>query len=248
MLTPMDIHDHQFKKSFRGYSENEVDDFLDKIVEDFEKLINDNERLKTQLYTAETELEKYRGLEKTMNDTLMVAQRTADEVISAARKNAENMKEQTARECQQIREQAKFEAKQQVDNANMKRDVILADYARLVSEKHSFMLRLRMMLEAELVLTNRMLDNTPKVDEEVKKNPAEEKIKEKSVEKPVKESVKEPVKEPPVETPKPEEKILVEVEDEPTNIVEVSTKAVTDKTITYSPVKPAPKTDEEAAK
>ena len=45
MLTPMEIHDHQFKKSFRGYNENEVDDFLDQVVVDFEKLMRENERL-----------------------------------------------------------------------------------------------------------------------------------------------------------------------------------------------------------
>ena len=104
MLTPMDIHDHQFKKAFRGYNENEVDDFLDKVVADFERLLNENERLKNQLYTLENDIEKYRGLEKTMNDTLIVAQRTADEVITAAKRNAEGIKEQVARECQQIRD------------------------------------------------------------------------------------------------------------------------------------------------
>ncbi|MBQ3336893.1 MAG: DivIVA domain-containing protein [Selenomonadaceae bacterium] len=52
LLTPMDIHDHQFKKAFRGYNENEVDDFLDKVVADFERLISDNERLKNQLYAV----------------------------------------------------------------------------------------------------------------------------------------------------------------------------------------------------
>ena len=79
MLTPMDIHDHQFKKSFRGYNENEVDDFLDRVVDDFEKLLRENERLKNQVYANDKELEHYRKLEKTLNDTLMVAQRTARE-------------------------------------------------------------------------------------------------------------------------------------------------------------------------
>ena len=229
MLTPMEIHDHQFKKSFRGYSENEVDDFLDKVVTDFEKLLNENERLRNQLYSIETEIEKYRGLEKTMNDTLMVAQRTADEVISAAKKNAENIKEQTARECQQIRDLAQFEAKQQVDNANKKRDAILTDYTRLVREKNSFLSKMRMMLESELAITAHVIDNLPNIEEEVKTEPPEEKPQ------PVEE------KPQPEETPKPE-KISQDVEDTAaTNIVNISTKpvkekAVTDETKTFKPV------------
>ena len=228
MLTPMDIHDHQFKKSFRGYNENEVDDFLDKVVDDFEKLLNENERLKNQLYNSETELEKYRGLEKTMNDTLMVAQRTADEVISAAKRNAETLKENTARECQQIRDQAQFEAKQQVDAANKKRDAILAEYDKFVREKKAFLMKLRTILESELSITDQMLEDVPKVEEAVKKILPEAEPA----------PVEEPV--PVVEMPEPEE-VQEEVNNEESNIVDVSTKPVTDETKTYKTVKPSTK-------
>lgn len=224
MLTPMEIHDHQFKKSFRGYNENEVDDFLDKVVVDFEKLMRENERLKNQLNANENELDHYRKLEKTMNDTLLVAQRTADEVISSARKNADDMKEQTARECQQILDQTQFEAKQQLDDANAKRDAILAEYAKLVSEKHSFLLKLRTTLESELGLAVQMLSAVPKVEEAAVRplpdvKPAEEPA-------------------PSVEDDfQPEESETPPVEEKP---------AVTDGTKTYKPVKPAPKLTKEA--
>ncbi|MBO4779770.1 MAG: DivIVA domain-containing protein, partial [Selenomonadaceae bacterium] len=168
MLTPMEIHDHQFKKSFRGYSENEVDDFLDKIVEDFEKLLRENERLKNQLNNCERELDHYRKLEKTLNDTLMVAQRTADEVITAAKKNADELKENAARECQTLRENARLEARQQIESASTKRDAILAEYDSFVREKNSFLMKLRTILESELNMTVQMLEDIPKVSEAVK--------------------------------------------------------------------------------
>ena len=232
MLTPMDIHDHQFKKAFRGYNENEVDDFLDKVVADFERLISDNERLKNQLYAVETELEKYRGLEKTMNDTLIVAQRTADEVISAAKRNADGIKEQTARECQQIRDQAQHEAKQTIDAAKMKRDSILSEYSKLIGEKNSFLLKMRTMLESELVITNHIIENLPKVDEDEKKSSpiksAEKPAPPEKISEPEKISAPEKIFEP--------EKISESEEELPSNIVSVSTKPVTDETKTYKPV------------
>ena len=240
MLTPMEIHNHQFKKSFRGYNENEVDDFLDKIVDDFERLLKENERLKNQLYSTETELEKYRSLEKTMNDTLIVAQRTADEVISAARKNAEGLKEQAALECQQIRDKARFEAKQHIDSAIVKRDAILTDYAGLVREKNSFLSKMRTMLESELAITEHVIDNLPNIEEKVKAALPEEKPQAVETPAPPVENPK-----PPVETPKPAEpeKIAKDIEDtSATNIVDISTKpvkekeAVTDETKTYKPV------------
>ena len=238
MLTPMEIHDHQFKKAtFRGYNENEVDDFLDKIVVDFEKLLNENERLRTQLYTNEKELEKYRGLEKTMNDTLMMAQRTADDVISSAKKNAEDIKENAARECQQIREQAQFEANRQIDKANVKRDAILADYSKLIRERNTFLVKMRTMLESELAITNHVISILPNIDEAL----SEDKKNSEEVAPPVEKSQAVEESAPPVENPKPE-KIPEDVANAETNIVDISTKpaiekaAVTDDTRTYKPV------------
>ena len=263
MLTPMDIHNHQFKKSFRGYNENEVDDFLDRIVVDFEKLLNERDRYKNQTEALGKEIEQYRKLEKTLNETLMVAQRTADEVISSAKKNAENLEETTARECQNIREQAQFEAKQLVDNATIKRDEILADYNRLVREKHEFLLKLRTMLESELAITNQTLNTVPQVDEpparpapktvtEIFQNPASVATPE-PVDKPAEEVIvseeilSEPVEKIPssVETP-------VDADGQDTKIVDISTKSVTDDTIVYKPAKKisskksAPKAEEAA--
>ena len=42
MLTPLDIHNKEFKRSFRGYNEDEIDDFLDQVVNDYEKLFREN--------------------------------------------------------------------------------------------------------------------------------------------------------------------------------------------------------------
>lgn len=235
MLTPMDIHNHQFKKSMvRGYNENEVDDFLDKIVVDFEKLLRENERLQNELALLETEIDKYRRLEKTMNDTLLMAQRTADDVISAARKNADEMKENTARECQNIREQARLEAQKKIEAANAKRDVIFKDYNKLVSEKNSFLLKIRTALESELAITNQNLSELPKVELTEEKAAPEEKVQ--------------PV-EPP---PKVEEKAPAPSETPESNIVDVAKplekkNAVQDKTIVYNFAKKS-SAPEEAAK
>ncbi len=218
MLTPMDIHNHQFKKSMvRGYNENEVDDFLDKIVVDLEKLLRENERLQSDLALSDAELDKYRRLEKTMNDTLLMAQRTADDVISAARKNADEMKENTARECQNIREQARLEAQKKIAAANAKRDLILKDYNKLVSEKNSFLLKIRTALESELAITNQNLSELPQVEMTEEKTPPEENPPEPAV----------------------EEKAPAPVKEVESNIVDVAKPlekkaAVPDKTIVYS--------------
>jgi cell division initiation protein len=46
MLSPLDIHNREFKKSLRGYDEADVDAFLDQVIRDFETLYRENTSLK----------------------------------------------------------------------------------------------------------------------------------------------------------------------------------------------------------
>lgn len=89
ILTPLDIHNKEFRKAFRGYSEAEVDEFLDEVVRDFEALIRENAELKARLEEAEEKLSHYKSIEETLNNTLIVAQSTAEELKANARKEAD---------------------------------------------------------------------------------------------------------------------------------------------------------------
>ena len=57
-ITPMDIEQQEFSRSFRGYNEEEVDDFLDKIVKDYEELINENVRLNEEIEKIQEKLKE----------------------------------------------------------------------------------------------------------------------------------------------------------------------------------------------
>lgn len=39
MITPLEIQNKEFRRGIRGYKEDEVDEFLDKIILDYEKLL-----------------------------------------------------------------------------------------------------------------------------------------------------------------------------------------------------------------
>lgn len=187
MLTPMEIHNHEFKKGFRGYNENEVDDFLDKIVNDYEKILRDNDKLKNQLSINEKEVNNYKNLEKNLQGTISIAQKTAeeiiaaaqktaDEIIAAAKKNSEEMRENatrdtqniynnTMKETQNLREKARFTAKKNLEEASRKLRVIVDEYEKIVREKNSFLLKIRTALESELAVTSHLLSAVPNSDE-----------------------------------------------------------------------------------
>lgn len=87
-LTPMDIHNKEFARKFRGYQEDEVDEFLDAIVDEFEKLHKENIDLKDKVHALEDQVNQYKTMEQALKDTLVTAQKTADEVTALAQQKA----------------------------------------------------------------------------------------------------------------------------------------------------------------
>ena len=179
MLTPMDIHNKDFKRSFRGYNEDEIDDFLDQVVNDYEKLFRENDRLKEELERAHKDNEQYKQLEKNLKDTLLVAQKTAEEVTSSSRKNAEEMRENAAKECQNMRHETEMAVKKQMEDATAKVRSIVAEYDRLVREKNQFLRKVKVTMESELAVINETLGQlpNPEAEEQAAKEKQEEMVK-----------------------------------------------------------------------
>ena len=187
MLTPMEIHNHEFKKGFRGYSENEVDDFLDQIVNDYEAVLRENDKLKSEIEFNAREVQNYKNLEQNLKDTISVAQKTADEVVATAQKTAEeivsaakknskelrdnalrdtqSMYDNTMKETQNLRTSAHLESKKTVDEAARKLHTIVNEYEKIVREKSSFLLKFRTALESELAVTVQLLASLPNLDD-----------------------------------------------------------------------------------
>lgn len=78
MLTASDIQKKEFEKSFRGYREIEVDNFLDEIKSDYEMMTRENSELKNRINMLNDKINYYSTIEDTLQ-TLVVAQSTAEE-------------------------------------------------------------------------------------------------------------------------------------------------------------------------
>ncbi|EJO5346609.1 DivIVA domain-containing protein [Clostridium botulinum] len=88
-ITSMDITNKEFKKSMRGYNCDEVDEFLDKISEDYEELYKENSSLKERVTTLEERLNHYDKMEETIQNTLLLAQNAAEQAKETAQKEAD---------------------------------------------------------------------------------------------------------------------------------------------------------------
>ncbi|MGL4108165.1 DivIVA domain-containing protein [Clostridium sp. LP20] len=88
-LTPMDINNKEFKRGLRGYNPEEVDDFLEEVVENYEELYKENSKLKEKINVATEKIEHYAKIESTIQNTLLLAQNAADQAKSTSEKEAE---------------------------------------------------------------------------------------------------------------------------------------------------------------
>ena len=70
---------------------DEVDDFLDQLTIDYEKLYKENNELKNQLEDSKKDLEHYKNVEQTLQNTLIMAQSTADDIKANAQTRADQI-------------------------------------------------------------------------------------------------------------------------------------------------------------
>lgn len=92
MLTPLDIENKKFQKQMmNGYNVDEVDDFLDEITVDYEKLYKENTELRAEIERSKGDLEKYKNIEQTLQNTLVMAQKTADDIKNNAQDEADSI-------------------------------------------------------------------------------------------------------------------------------------------------------------
>ncbi|HIT71295.1 MAG TPA: DivIVA domain-containing protein [Candidatus Scatovivens faecipullorum] len=91
MLTPLDIENKRFSKTLKGYNVDEVDDFLDQLTIDYERLYKENSELKEKVEESKKDLEHYKSVEQTLQNTLIMAQTTAEDIKTNAQSRAEQI-------------------------------------------------------------------------------------------------------------------------------------------------------------
>ena len=91
MLAPSEIDNIRFSKTIKGYNVDEVDDFLDQLIADYEKLYRENAEFKDKIEKMNKDLEQYRQMEHTLQNTLVIAQTAASDIKTTAEKQAEQI-------------------------------------------------------------------------------------------------------------------------------------------------------------
>ena len=145
MITPLDIENKKFSKQMmNGYSVDEVDDFLDELTEDYAKVYKENSELNARIDELNAKMEHYKSIESTLNNTLVMAQKTADEVKSIAKQQADQIvvgaQEEAKQALAEIENQTAFkqrqleDVKKQFDVYKAKMESLLISQLELIKE------------------------------------------------------------------------------------------------------------------
>ncbi len=142
-LTPLDIHNKEFNRTFRGYDEDDVNEFLDQIIKDYETVIREKKELEAQVNELTERLSHYSNIEDTLNKSILVAQEAAEDVKGNATKEAKLI----------IRE-AEKNADRIVNESLAKSRKVSLEIEDLKKQSKVFRTRLRMLIEAQLELVD----------------------------------------------------------------------------------------------
>ena len=147
VLSPEEIYEKEFKIDARGYRPQEVDNFLDELTLDYEKLYKENNELRGQVQTLQQSVDHYSSLEAGIDRTVENAQTEADSIKLAAQKQAET-----------IKSGAELDAKQRLED--LQRQIIKAevDIETKKNQMRIYKIKVQSMLEAQLKILNEEVD------------------------------------------------------------------------------------------
>ena len=142
-ITPLDIRRQEFSRKVRGFDPDEVETFLEMMADEFEALTKENAELKDRIINLDSQVTSFREMEKTLQDTIVTAQKARDEAKSDAHKEAEFI----------VRE-AELKAERWIEEARHEVMALKRELANLKSHKAAFIAKMKGVLNSQNELLN----------------------------------------------------------------------------------------------
>jgi cell division initiation protein len=135
LLKALDVINQTFKRALRGYDPVEVDEFLDRVADSLQAYAERCVELERELERLKEQIREYKGMRDSLQEALLMAQKSADERVKAAEKQAEAI-------VAEARAQAERLLKEVEDHSN----VIKEEMSRLQRAKQDFVAEFRALL------------------------------------------------------------------------------------------------------
>ncbi|KRK98297.1 cell division initiation protein [Secundilactobacillus odoratitofui DSM 19909 = JCM 15043] len=150
VLSPLDIHNKEFSSKLRGYNVDEVNDFLEQIIKDYQITLDQNKTLTDQLAADEEKLKYFNDLKDSLNQSIIVAQEAADKVRANSQKEAEIINREAQKQANDTISEATKKANQLIQEASKRAQNLAVETDDLKKSTRVFRQRLQVMLESQL--------------------------------------------------------------------------------------------------
>lgn len=142
-LTPIDIHNKEFNRGLRGYNVDEVNSFLNQVIKDYERLIQEKNGLEKDVEGLNAKVSHYMNLESTLNQSIVVAQETAEELKTNARKEAKLIIQEAEKNADRI-----------INDALNESRAVVTEMEDIKKQANVFRARLTMLIQTQLEMVN----------------------------------------------------------------------------------------------
>ncbi|AQW20571.1 cell division protein DivIVA [Lentilactobacillus curieae] len=150
VLSPQDIHNKEFSSKLRGYNVDEVNDFLDQIIKDYQSVLEENKELRSQLGESKDKLTYFNDLKDSLNQSIIVAQEAADKVKTNSKKEAEITNREAQKRADDTVNAANGKANKILEEASKRAKKLAIETDDLKKDTRVFRQRLQVMLESQL--------------------------------------------------------------------------------------------------
>lgn len=150
-MTAKDVETKDFKKTMRGYDADDVRLYLRAVGEELSRLALENQELREKTSRLDREVDDLRARERTLQETLVSAQRMADDLKDQARAEAEVTIKEARLRSERLLEQAQDQLgriEDEIRRARLERDAF-ESRVRTSIEEHLALLEMRRSERAE---------------------------------------------------------------------------------------------------
>lgn len=164
MITPVEVLGKELKRGF-GYKAIEVDEFLEDLAKDYEKIYKENNELREKVSALTENLDHYRTIEESLKRALVLAEETSKETIENATQKAQTMEAEASRNAKELVTKAQAEADKIVTSAKddfreekEKHEEMISNYQKLLhkleSDYQSYKTRMKQFINGQLEILN----------------------------------------------------------------------------------------------
>ena len=151
-ITSLEIKDKTFGTRFRGFDPEEVDEFLDIVVRDYEDLVRANHDKDLRIKSLEERLSYFDEMKDSLSQSVLIAQDTAERVKQAAHERSNNIVHQAEQDAQRLLEEAKYKANELLRQATDNAKKVAVETEELKNKSRVFHQRLKSTIESQLAI------------------------------------------------------------------------------------------------